>query len=169
MSISILDYLDTVAVFAGGLFAGTNFYLSFGQVPALREFGLNEHWRFFPHMLNTAKPLPILSLIAGTAGIAHGIRIVGTPFYRNLWIIAGSTFLAIIPFSIGFIMPINRTIIDDNKLVKSGQESQINLGTKKELLDKWTTFHLVRTVAVMASFSTMVFGLTRHSSFVFKW
>jgi uncharacterized membrane protein len=169
MSTSIFDHLDTVAVLTGGLFAGTSFYLSFGQAPALRAFGLNEHWRLFPHLFENAVSSPVLSLIAGAAGIAHGIHIVGAPFYRNLWIISGSTFLVMIPYTIGFLMSINQTIIDDNKRVKSGEESKINLVTKKELLDKWITLHLVRTVASIAGFGGMIFGLSRHSSFVFTW
>jgi len=167
---SILDYLDTVAVLTGGLFAGTTFYLSFGQIPALRDFGLNEHWQFFPHMFERGAIVqPILNVIAGSAGIVHGTRIVGAPFDRNLWIAAGSTFLAIVPFTLVFLVPINQTIINDNKIVKSGNESKINVATKKELLDKWATLHFVRTIASIAGFSAMVFGLSRHSSFVFTW
>jgi hypothetical protein len=169
MSRSILDQLDTVAVLAGGLFAGTAFYMSFGQAPALRAFGLNEHWKFFPYMYQNIASQPVFALVAGTAGIAHGIRILGAPFYRNLWIISGSTFLAIFPFTFGLLRPINRKIIDDNKRVKSGEESQINLATKKELLDKWVALHLIRTVISIAGFGGMVYGLSRHSSFVFGW
>jgi len=165
---SILDYLDTLAVFASGIFAGTSFYLSFGQAPALRKFGLNEHWRFFPHMFEHGIiAQPILTVIAGTAGIVHGTRIVGAPLYRNLWIVAGSTFLAMVPFTLVFLGPTNKTIINDNKLVKSGNESKINITKRKELLDKWTSLHFIRTVASIMGFSAMVFGLSRRSSYVF--
>jgi uncharacterized membrane protein len=165
---SILDHLDTIAVLTGGLFAGANFYLSFGETPALRKFGLNEHWRFFPHMFErVAIVQPFLIVIAGTAGIIHGTRIVGAPFYRNLWVAAGSTFLAIVPFTIVLLDRTNRTIINDNKIVKLGNESQINVATKEELLDKWATLHFVCTIASIAGFGAMVFGLSRHSSFVY--
>jgi uncharacterized membrane protein len=62
-----------------------------------------------------------------------------------------------------FLVPINQIIINDNKLVKSGNESQISVATKKELLDKWATLHLFRTVASIAGFSAMIFGLSHHS------
>jgi len=164
---SILDNLDSVAVLAGGIFAGTAFYLSYGQTPALREFGLNEYWRVFPYLFEKGAIQPISTIIAGTAGIVYGTRIIGAPFYRNLWITAGSTFLAIIPFTLIFLVPTNQIIINDNKIVKSGNESQINVATKKELLDKWATLHLFRTIASIAGFSAMIFGLSRHSSFVY--
>jgi hypothetical protein len=72
---------------------------------------------------------PILAIIAGTAGLVHG-----TPFYRNLWIAVGSILLGIIPFTIIFVVPTNETIINDNKSVKSGNESQINVTKKKDYL-----------------------------------
>ncbi|UJR36502.1 hypothetical protein I4U23_029223 [Adineta vaga] len=167
---SIFDYLDTLAVISGGLFAGTSFYLSFGQVPSLREFGLNEHWRFFPYMYkNVALKQATLAATAGVASITHAMRIHGAPFDRNLWIAAGTTFLAIIPYTLICIAPTNNTIIEDNKNVQLGNESKINIGTRKDLLDKWAILHLVRTVSTVAGFGAMVFGLSRHSSFVFSW
>ena len=168
--VSFLDYFDTLAVVSGGLFAGTALYISIGQVPALRQFGLSDHWRFFPHMYKaTAPPQGSLATIAGVASIAHATRIHGSPFDRNLWIIAGTTFLAIIPYTFACIAPVNKAIIGDNKSVDAGNESKINVGAKKDLLDKWAVLHLVRTVGSVAGFGAMVFGLTRHSSLLFSW
>jgi hypothetical protein len=167
---TVFDHLDSIAVLAGGIFAGTALYMSIGQVPALKEFGLNEHWKFFPYMFkNAAASQSISTAIAGAAGIAHATRIQGAPFDRNLWFVAGSTFLAVIPYTLAIIQPINRKILDDNKKVKSGSESQIDTATKKELLDKWAMFHLVRTVGTVAGFGAMIYGLSRHSSLLLKW
>ncbi|CAF0735211.1 unnamed protein product [Adineta steineri] len=169
-STSILNHFDTIAVVTGGLFAGTALYLSIGQVPAMREFGLNEHWRFFPYMYKKiALTQASLAAIAGTTSIVHATRIHGAPFFRYLWIAAGTTFLAIIPYTIICLAPTNQTIIDDNKNVKLGNESHINFAKKKELLDKWAFLHFVRTVSSVAGFGMMVYGLSRHSSFVFTW
>jgi uncharacterized membrane protein len=167
---TVFDYLDSVAVLAAGIYAGTALYTSIGQAPALREYGLNEQWKFFPYMFkNTAVLQVSFSVIAGAASVIHATRIQGAPFYRNLWFAAGSTFLAMIPYTLVFIAPIYRKIISDNKSVKSGSESQINIATKKELLDNWAMFHLVRTVGSVASFGAMVFGLSRHSSLLLTW
>lgn len=167
---TMFDYLDTLAVITGGLFAGTAFYITVGQGPALREFGLNEHWRFFPYMYKKiAMTQAGLSAIAGAAGIAHGTRIHGSPFDRNLWLVAGTTFIAMIPYTLGVIMPVNQTIIGENESVQQGAVEKINVGTKKDLLDKWSVLHGVRTVASVAGFGAMVFGLSRHSSLLLSW
>jgi hypothetical protein len=109
------------------------------------------------------------STIAGIAGIVHGTRIIGAPFDRNLWITAGTTFLGLIPYTFICIFPTNKLIMDDNKRIKSGNESQVNVATRKELLDKWAVLHLVRTVSSLAGFGAMVFGLSRHSSLLLGW
>ena len=169
-STSILDHLDSLAVLAAGIFAGGTFYISVGEIPAIRAVGLDEHWRFFPHMYERGLTANGgASVVAGVAGIAHGIRIAGAPFDRNLWIIAGSVLLGLTPYTVIFLFPTNHRIIDDNKQVKLGKESQISLTTKKELLDKWAALHFVRTVGGFACFGAMIYGLSRHSSMLFKW
>jgi hypothetical protein len=169
-STSVLDNLDTVAVLAAGFFAGTAFYITIGEVPALRAFGLDEHWRFFPYMYEKAAvSQSVCTTIAGVAGIVHGTRINGAPFYRNLWIIAGSVFVGVLPYTVICMFPTNKLIINDNKRVRSGNESQIDVATKKDLLDKWAVLHLVRTVGSVASFGAMVFGLSRHTSLLLGW
>ena len=45
---NILDRMDVVAVISGGCFAGAAAYISFSDVPALCDFGLNQKWKFFP-------------------------------------------------------------------------------------------------------------------------
>jgi len=170
MSAAILDNLDSVAVLAGGLFAGTALYMSVGEVPALRAFGLDEHWRFFPYMYERAAPSQTaFTTIAGVAGILHGTRIIGSSYYRNLWIISGSVFVGIIPYTVLGMFPTNKLIINDNKRVTSGNESQVSLGTRKELLDKWAVLHLGRTVGSVFAFGAMIYGLSRHSSLVLGW
>src|SRR5690348_9789910 len=143
---SILDHLDTVAVLAGGLFAGTALYMTIGEVPALRAFGLDEHWRFFPYMYERAAiSQSVFGTVAGITGVLHGTRIIGAPFYRNLWITAGTVFIGLIPYTVICLFPTNKRIINDNKRVQLGNESQIDVTTRKELLDKWAVLHLVRT------------------------
>jgi len=170
ITVFVLDHLDTLAVIGAGFFAGTALYVTVGEVPALREQGLDEHWRFFPYMYKRAAILQsVFSVISGISGILHGTRIVRSSFNRNLWLIAGSTFIAMGPYTLFFMLPTNNTILNDNKDLKLGKESQISVVKRKELLDKWAGLHLVRTIASVASFSAMVFGLSRHSSLVLSW
>ena len=41
---SILDHLDSVAVLAGRLFAGSALYITIVEAAAIREVGLDDHW-----------------------------------------------------------------------------------------------------------------------------
>ena len=170
MSSAILDNLDVVATFAAGCFAGTAMYVTTCEVPAMRQLGLDEHWRFFPLMYERAAVSQALfTVIAGVAGVAHGTRIIGSTYHRNLWIISGSAFLAIVPFTLIGLLPTNNTIIGDNKRVKAGGESQFSVAARKELLDKWALLHMVRTITSLAGFGAMVYGISRHTSLVFGW
>ncbi|CAF3940026.1 unnamed protein product [Adineta steineri] len=167
---SIADHLDSLAVVGAGFFAGTALYITIGETPALQDFGLDEHWSFFPHMYKRAAvSQSIFGVTAGIAAIAHGTRINGSSFDRNLWIIAGTTFVAIIPYTVFIMFPTNNTIINDNKETQLGKESQISVTQRKEILQKWAGLHLGRTIGSVASFSAMVFGLSRHSSLLLGW
>lgn len=169
MASIILDNLDSIATFAAGCFAGTTLYMSAIEVPAMRLLGVDEHWRFFPRMFQYAAPQPILAAIAGITGVLHGSRIIGSPYYRNLWIISGSTFLGVIGFTIVTMFPTNKMIINDNKHTTAGNQSSITTTHRKELLDKWVSLHLVRTISSVVGFGTMVYGLSRHTSLVLGW
>ena len=167
---SILDHLDSVAVLAGGLFAGSALYITIVEAPAIREVGLDDHWQFFPHVYKrAAASQSCYTAIAGLAGIIHGTRVINAPFYRNLWIAAGSIFLGMFPYTLICMIPTNQTIIDDNKSIKSGKQSEFNTDKRTELLDKWTLLHLVRTVGSIVGFGAMAFGLRRHQSFNLRW
>lgn len=162
-------YLDSIATFAAGCFVGTALYITTSEVPAMRMLGLDEHWRFFPYMYERAViSQGVFASTAGVAAIVHGTRIVGSTFYRNLWIASGSVFVGIVAYTFIFIAPTNNLIINDNKRVRAGEESQISTTSRKRLLDKWSLLHLVRTATSLVSFGAMVYGLSRHGSFVLR-
>ncbi|CAF1001678.1 unnamed protein product [Adineta steineri] len=167
---SIADHLDSLAVVGAGFFAGTALYITIGETPALQDFGLDEHWSFFPYMYKRAAvSQSIFSAVGGIAAIAHGTRINGSSFDRNLWIIAGTILIGMAPYTIFLMLPTNNTIINDNKETKLGKESQISVTQRKEILQKWAGLHLGRTITSVASFGAMVFGLSRHSSLLLGW
>ena len=170
MSTAILDNLDTVAVLAAGLFAGTALYISIVEVPALRAFGLDEHWRFFPLMYERAAvSQSTFVAVASLASMVHGTRILRSPSDRNLWLISGSVFIGMLPYTVLGMFPTNKLIINDSKRVTSGTESQLNANTRREVLDKWAVLHLGRTVGSVLAFGAMTYGLSRHSSLAFGW
>ena len=167
---SVLDHLDTIAVVAGGLFAGTALCVSAVEVPAFQVLGVDEHWRFFPHMYQKAAVTQSLFAgLGGAAGIAHGARIIGSSSDRNLWLVAGTVFLGMLPYTVFCLGPTNQRIIKDSKLLQSGGQGLIDTATQKELLEKWAVLHLGRTVGSVVAFAAMAYGLSRHNSLLFGW
>ena len=61
------------------------------------------------------------------------------------------------------MISMNQTIIDGNKTIESGKQSEMNTDKKMELLDKWTLLDLVHTIGSGA----MLLGLRRHRSIKF--
>ena len=169
-STAVLDHLDQVAVIAGGLFAGTALCITAVDVPAFQSLGLDEHWRFFPYMYKKAAVTQsTFMIVAGVAGVVHGTRILRASPDRNLWLVAGSVFLGMMPYTLICMLPTNQRIIDDNKRIQLGQQSLIDTGTRKELLNKWALLHLGRTVGSLVAFGAMVYGLSRHNSLILGW
>ena len=161
-SVSLLDYLDQVAVVSGGLFAGAALFITIGEVPAMQELGVDEHWRFFPLMYSRAAlSQSIFTMSAGLSALAHGFRQVQSRD-RNLWFTAGSIFVGMMPYTIICMLPTNNRIINDNRLIENGEASQFDQIARKELLEKWNLLHIGRTVGSVLAFGLMVYGLSKH-------
>ena len=167
---AILDKLDLVGTVAAGIFAGSALYITVIEVPSAADLGVETHWKFFPFMYDRAYVMQSsLAALAGLTGIAHGTRVVGSAFDRNLWIAAGSAFVALWPYTLGIMLSTNNTISKDSKLVTQGQTSQFDLVQRKDLLQKWACLHSGRTAISVIGFGAMIYGLSRHSSLLLKW
>lgn len=161
-SVSILDDIDKVATFAGGLFAGTALYMTIGEVPALKEYGVDRQWEFFPLMYSRAAvSQSVFTMVAGISGITHAIRQTQTSD-RNLWLVAGSLFVGMVPYTLIFMIPTNKAIINDNKNVNDGQSSKYSPTQRAALLEKWNLLHLGRTLGSVVAFGLMTYGLSRR-------
>ncbi|XP_055335777.1 uncharacterized protein LOC129586523 [Paramacrobiotus metropolitanus] len=169
MPLPFLNNLDSLATLGTGIFAGTAFYMTSQEVPALRDLGLDEHWRFFPHMYHRAFAYQgLVNGAASVAAIVHGLRITNSDFDRKLWIGAGAAFLALWPYTLLVMVPTNNQIVDDNKKMTQGVPSSVEPARRKEMLEKWNCMHAVRTAVGMGAFGLMIYGLARHASLVFK-
>ncbi|KAG4078328.1 hypothetical protein HA402_013038 [Bradysia odoriphaga] len=153
---TLLNHTNIVSTISGGIFAGAAAYISFSEVPALNKSGPNELWRFFPYMYsNAAKMQAPLAVISGTTGIIYSLRITD-PLAGQVWLGAALCFVGIVPYTLFLMMPTNKRIIESNKTLEDEAE-------KTALLTKWSKLHLVRTVASVAGFSTMVYALVKYS------
>ncbi|XP_055335885.1 uncharacterized protein LOC129586589 [Paramacrobiotus metropolitanus] len=164
-----LNNLDGLATVAAGIFSGTAFYTSSQEVPAMRDLGLNEHWRFFPYMYHRAFVYQSAAgITAGVGSIIHGLRIVNSDFDQKLWIGVGASFLALVPYTFIFMVPTNNAICEDSKRVTEGGQSRFEIHQRRDMLEKWSSMHLVRTVTSCAAFGVMVYALARHANLVFR-
>jgi len=156
---TILDHSNILSTISGGIFTGAAAYISFSEVPALNDSGPNEFWRFFPHMYKRAAIMQAsLTVISGVSGVVYSLRIAeSSPFLSKVWLGAATTFIAIAPYTILFMMPTNNRIIESNKTLEKESE-------KEELLNKWYKLHLVRTVSSLLGFSAMVYGCVKYNS-----
>jgi len=155
----ILDHTNILSTISGGIFAGAAAFISFSEVHALRDSGPNEFWRFFPYMYNRAlKMQSSLTVISGVTGIIYSLHIAdSSPLLSKVWLGAGSTFIAIVPYTVFVMMPTNQRIIKLNKSLENELE-------KQDLLSKWSKLHLVRTIASIFGFSAMVYACVKHHS-----
>ena len=155
---TLLNHTNIVSTISGGIFAGAAAYISFSEVPALHKSGPNELWRFFPYMYsNAAKMQASLAVISGTTGVIYSLRIAdSSPIAGRVWLGAALCFVGIVPYTIFLMMPTNKRIIESNETLKDEAE-------KTALTTKWSKLHLVRTVASLAGFSTMVYALVKYS------
>jgi len=156
---TFLDHSRIISVISGGIFAGAAAYISFAEVPALKDSGPNEFWRFFPHMYKRAARMQApLTVISGISGIIYSIRIAeSSPIISKVWLGAATSFIVIAPYTIFVMMPTNKRIIESNKTLEKESE-------KEELLNKWSKLHLVRTVTSLLGFSAMVYGCVKYNS-----
>lgn len=158
MALSVLlDHTNIISTVSGGIFAGAAFYISFSEVPALSSSGPNELWRFFPYMYqNAARIQAPLAVLSGSTGVIYSLRIAkSSPVLAKVWLGAALSFIAIVPYTLIFMMPTNNRIIKSNKTLE-------NESKKQELLKKWSNLHLVRTVLSLAGFSAMVYGCVKY-------
>lgn len=157
MALSVLlDHTNIFSTVSGGIFAGAATYISFSEVPALNKSGPNELWHFFPYMYhNAARMQAPLAVLSGATGVIYSLRIAkSSPDLAKVWMGAALSFIAIVPYTLILMMPTNNRIINSNKTLENESE-------KKELLNKWSKLHLVRTVVSVAGFSAMVYGCVK--------
>ncbi|CAF1316471.1 unnamed protein product [Didymodactylos carnosus] len=154
----LLDNLDILATCASGLFAGASLYINLAQVPSLNaSLSTDEHWKYFPSMLKCAAPSQsILAFTSGIFSLMHAYRMPQN--FPNIWYTAGILMSLIVPYTSLAIMPTNNLIMDSVDSTKATTKVYTS-AEKKKHLGKWATLHTPRTVATLAAFGLMIYGL----------
>jgi hypothetical protein len=134
---------EYIAVLACGLFTGAAAYVSVVEHPARRECGVeiavaefaSSYRRATIMQVTLAAVGPLASICAWLAGATL------------CWLVGGLVLVAIIPFTLIFILPTNKRLLSSS-LDKSSAETT-------QLLACWGMLHAVRTV--LSTLALLVF------------
>jgi hypothetical protein len=133
------------------MFTGAAFYvttvehparMSIGAAPALEEFR--------PSYKRAAPQQAALAIVCFLCGVSLALLT-----QRWLWLLGGILVGAVGPFTLVFIMPTNRLLLDES--------NQLDAQTAESLLAKWARLHAVRTVLSLLGFLVLLWACVFHS------
>ncbi len=133
----ILELLSTLSA---GLFAGAAIYINLVEHPARMECGTELAVTEFVPSYHRATIMQVALTIVGflSATVAWWM---GSSVW---WLVGGIVFVAVIPFTLIFILPTNKKL-EDSSLDKN---SELAL----ELLKRWGKLHAVRSLLSLIAF-----------------
>lgn len=135
--------LKTLALFSAGMFAGASSYLTTVEHPARMSLGTaTALLEFRPSYQRAAPQQAALAIVCFLCSISVAL------FNHDwVWAAGGSMVGAVVPFTLGFMMPTNRRLLDDR-----GRES----GSAEALLWKWSGMHALRTILSVLGFVVLL-------------
>ena len=127
------------------MFAGAAFYISAVEHPARLAAGVTVGLQEFRKSYPRASPLQI-----GFAAVTLvGSLVLGFLARQWGWVLGGVLVGAVIPFTLIFLMPTNRLLIDIRAPLKDD--------AARAHLEKWGELHAVRTVLSTLGFLLLLF------------
>jgi hypothetical protein len=136
--------LKVVALLSSGLFAGAALYISAVEHPARISQGALIALHEFRPSYKRAAPLQVsLAVICFLCSLVVW-RLTG----RWAWLAGGALVGAVVPFTLAFIMPTNRLLLDAASPLKD-DEALV-------LLAKWARLHAVRTFLSLFGFAVLL-------------
>jgi uncharacterized membrane protein len=141
---------ELVATLASGVFFGAALYINLVEQPARMSCDVPlavTEWRP-SYKRGTLMQAPLALVGSVAAFIAWWLR------GSTAWLIAGSLFLLVVPFTLTVILP-------TNKLLES-QELDIRSEEAARLLRRWGQLHAVRTILSGMAFSIFLWLLVAN-------
>jgi uncharacterized membrane protein len=136
--------LKVIAVLSSGLFAGAALYITAVEHPARISHGaLIALHEFRPSYKRAALLQASLAVICFLRSVV-GWRLTG----RWAWLAGGALVGAVVPFTLAFIMPTNRLLLDAASPLKD-DEALV-------LLAKWAQLHAVRAFLSLFGFAVLL-------------
>jgi hypothetical protein len=141
---SLLRYLT---VLSAGMFAGAAFYVAAVEQPARLAAGVSVALQEFRKSYVRATPLQMGFAIVSFLGSV----VVAWHSHQWSWLGGGVLVGAVIPFTMIFLMPTNRLLLD----VRSPLKEE----AARALLVKWGQFHIARTFLGVLGFLILLRSL----------
>jgi Domain of unknown function (DUF1772) len=139
--VAILKFL---ALFSSGIFTGAAFYVATVEHPARMSLGVEDALQEFrPSYKRAAPQQAVLAIVCFLSSAA-----IAMLTHDWLWLLGGSFLGAVVPFTLLFIIPTNRLLLDE------ADEFEIEL--EKGRLAKWARLHAVRTVLSLFGFLVLL-------------
>jgi anthrone oxygenase-like protein len=125
---------EMLATLCCSLFAGAAVYINLVEHPARMECGPEVAMAEFPPSYRRATlmqaSLAILGFVLSVAAWIEGANL--------RWPVGGALLVAVVPFTLIVIMPVNRRLLDPTLTKRSPEAAQ--------LLSRWGRLHAVRSV-----------------------
>ncbi len=136
--------IESIAVFATGVFFGAALYISVVQHPAALRAGVETAARLFVPMYPRAAAMQVSMIAIGTAAslwVWHG---GGGPNWLWAAVLLGASF----PFTLAAMLPTNRALL--------APERDLRADTTEQLLRRWGRLHAVRSALSAAAFVVLL-------------
>jgi anthrone oxygenase-like protein len=144
------NVLKFLALLSSGMFTGAALYVTTVEHPARMSIGaalaLQE---FRPSYKRAAPQQAALAIVCFLCGVSLALLT-----QQWLWLLGGILVGAVGPFTLIFIMPTNRLLLDEAK--------QLDARTLESLLAKWARLHTVRTVLGAIGFLVLLWACVSH-------
>ena len=139
--------LQTFATLSAGLFCGAAIYISLVEHPARMSCGTAIAVTEFAPSYKRATVMQVL-----LAAISFLSSLSAWLINPNIsWLIGGIFIVIVIPFTVVFILPTNKKLLDSS-LDKDSEYA-------KQLLNRWGRLHAVRSILSLASFIIFLYAL----------
>ena len=142
---------ELLATFSSGVFAGAAVYINLVEHPARMECGTEVALRQFAPSYRRATVMQVTLAVIGFL-MALVVWLRGG---SSWWLIGGLILISVIPFTLLFIFPTNKKILNQSLTQDSGSASG--------LLVRWGRLHVVRTM--LSTLSFLIFLLNSRENF----
>ena len=139
--------LEFIATLSAGLFCGAAIYVNLVEHPARMSCGTPLAVTEFAPSYKRATVMQVLLAV-----ISFLSSLIAWLMHSNIyWLIGGILIVVVIPFTVIFILPTNKKLLDSS-LDKDSEYA-------KQLLNRWGRLHAVRSILSLVSLSIFLYAL----------